>query len=87
MTNGADNNLGDSNGVGESTRETEHSGGHAPLPETLPKPTVWPAVLALGACFLAWGILTSWLFSAAGFVLFVTGCAGWVAELRMGKLD
>lgn len=59
-------------------------GWHAPLPESLPKPTVWPAVLALGACFLAWGILSSWLVSAAGGVLFAAGCAGWIADLRGG---
>jgi len=70
----------------ESNRNTDHSGWLAPLPETLPKPTVWPAVMAMGVWFLAWGILTSWLISAAGFSLFSAGCAGWIAELRKGQM-
>lgn len=55
---------------------------HPPLPETVPPPTVWPATLSLGACFLAWGVVTSWLISAVGAVLFILGCAGWVSDLR-----
>ncbi len=86
MTNGSENNLDGSNGGVESNRGTDYSDWHAPLPGALPKPTVWPAVLALGACFLAWGILTSWLVSVAGFVLFAAGCAGWIAELRKGQM-
>ncbi len=59
-----------------------HTAAPGILPERLPEPTLWPAVLALGSCFLAWGILTSWLMSAAGAVLFIMGCAGWVGDLR-----
>lgn len=58
------------------------AGWQEPLPETLPKPTVWPVVLALGACLLAGGIVTSWIVSGAGFILFVIGCGGWIAEMR-----
>jgi hypothetical protein len=74
MTNPADDNA----------EGAPHPDWPAPLPKTLPKPTLWPAVLAFGACFLAWGILTSWLVSATGFVLFLMGCAGWIADLRRG---
>ena len=84
MTNGAENNVEGSNEGVESNPGTDYSDWHAPLPERLPKPTMWPAVLALGACFLAWGIVTSWFISAAGFVLFSAGCAGWITELRKG---
>ena len=87
MTNGSENNLGGSNGGVESNRGVNDFDWHVPLPDALPTPTVWPAVLALGACFLAWGILTSWLVSVAGFVGFGAGCAGWIAELRKGQRD
>jgi hypothetical protein len=59
----------------------ELPGWHAPLPETLPKPTPWPAVLAFGACVSVLGIVTLWLVSAAGFAFFVAGAAGWTADL------
>ena len=76
MTNQTNDNSEDAD------KESEQAQWHAPLAETLPKPSVYPVVLALGICFLAWGILTSWIVSAAGFLLSVVGCAGWIAELR-----
>ena len=48
----------------------------------LPQPTYWPAVLALGITFLAWGIVTSLVISAVGLVLFALALAGWIGELR-----
>ena len=60
----------------------ERHGWHEPLPLSLPKPTIWPLVLALGACLLAWGILTSWAISLLGLVLFATGLGGWIARMR-----
>jgi hypothetical protein len=50
----------------------------------LPRPTYWPAVLALGITFLAWGLLTSPLISGVGLVLFAVALAGWIGELRHG---
>lgn len=82
----------DPNGIPDSDRNpqpgNEHNppDGNKPLPETLPRPTVYPAVLAFGACFLAWGILTSWIISVAGLVIFILGCAGWAAELCRGDM-
>ena len=58
------------------------AGWQRPLPEALPKPSVWPAVVGLGACLLAAGLVTSWLVSAVGLALFVAGSGGWVADLR-----
>ncbi len=57
-------------------------GWHAPLPERLPEPTAWPLVLALGACLMAWGVVTSWIVSGVGLLLFVAGTGGWVARMR-----
>lgn len=53
-----------------------------PKPEYIPRPTYFPALTALGAVLLLMGIVTMWIFSALGFVLFVTGLTGWVFELR-----
>jgi len=60
----------------------ERGGWHEPLPASLPKPTIWPLVLAFGACMLAWGVLTSWAISLVGLVLFATGLGGWIAGMR-----
>lgn len=59
----------------------ELPGWHAPLPETLPKRTPWPAILAFGACVSALGIVTLWPVSVGGLVFFVAGAAGWTADL------
>jgi hypothetical protein len=50
----------------------------------LPRPTYWPAVLALGIAFLAWGLVTSWIISGVGLVLFALALAGWIGDLRHG---
>ncbi len=51
---------------------------------TVPRPTYWPAVLALGVTFLAWGLISSMLISAAGLLLLVVALGGWIGELLHG---
>jgi len=51
-------------------------------PEILPEPTYWPFFLALGIVFLGWGLLTTWLISAAGFIILVVALTGWINILR-----
>ncbi|HEY5368155.1 MAG TPA: hypothetical protein VIJ75_04120 [Hanamia sp.] len=51
-------------------------------PEVLPEPTYWPFFLALGIVFLGWGLLTTWLISAAGFIILVVALTGWINILR-----
>lgn len=51
-------------------------------PEVLPEPTYWPFFLALGLVFLGWGLLTTWLISLAGFIIFVIALTGWINILR-----
>jgi hypothetical protein len=51
-------------------------------PEILPKPTYWPFFMALGLTFIGWGLLTIWLISLAGFIVFVTSLIGWINLLR-----
>lgn len=55
---------------------------HTPQPEILPKPTYWPAVMALGIVFLLWGMVTTFVISGAGLTLFALALAGWIGELR-----
>ena len=57
----------------------------APLPDKNPQPTYAPAFLALGITFLLFGIVSSYVFSAAGFVLIVVSISKWVGELLHGE--
>lgn len=51
-------------------------------PEHLPKPTYWPFFMALGLMFAGWGLLTTWLFSLAGLIVFVISLIAWINILR-----
>ncbi len=48
----------------------------------LPRPTAWPAVLALGITLVMAGILLSLVFSVAGLVIFFLALVGWIGELQ-----
>jgi hypothetical protein len=48
----------------------------------MPAPTLWPVTIAAGLTLLAWGAVTSPIFSAVGALLLLLGIAGWVRELR-----
>jgi len=66
---------------------TQHSDKVPPgwqrLPDTpLPRPTYFPAGVAMGAAFLFWGLITMWVVWLVGVVLFVAALAGWITELR-----
>ena len=50
-------------------------------PEQLPKPTYWPFFLAFGTVLLFWGILTSWIITGIGFILFSVALSGWIIEI------
>ena len=49
--------------------------------EPLPRPTYWPAALALAIVLLAWGIATTFLISIVGATLLAISLAGWIGEL------
>lgn len=51
-------------------------------PERLPTATYWPFFLAFGLMFLAWGLLTSWIISAAGFLVCIISLGGWINIMR-----
>jgi hypothetical protein len=50
-------------------------------PVHLPRPTVWPAVLASGVTLLVWGVITNVAVSIAGAVLFAVAAWGWGREI------
>ena len=54
-----------------------------PLPAAhLPRPTYFPAGLAMGIAFLFWGLITSWVVLVVGLTLFLAALAGWITEIR-----
>jgi hypothetical protein len=54
-----------------------------PLPhERLPGPTYFPAGLAMGSTFIAWGLITSSVVFFVGVGLFIAALAGWITDLR-----
>ena len=62
--------------------QTTHTGWE-PLPhEHLPRPTYFPAGLAMGTTFLFWGLITSWVIFLVGLGLFAAALAGWLTEIR-----
>ena len=50
--------------------------------ERLPRPTYFPAGLAMGTTFIAWGLITSGVVFLVGVGLFIASLAGWITELR-----
>lgn len=50
--------------------------------ESLPRPTYFPAGLAMGVAFLFWGLISSWVVFLIGLALFAAALAGWVTEIR-----
>lgn len=50
-------------------------------PQNLPRPTYWPFFMAFGVVCLFWGILTNWVVSAVGLILFGISLAGWISDI------
>ncbi len=59
-------------------------GWSRPKPEHVPRPTYWPAVLALGVTFIFWGLITTPIIAGIGLLVGAIGLAGWIGELRHG---
>lgn len=53
--------------------------------EHLPRPTYFPAGLAMGSTFIAWGMITSLVIFFVGLGLFIASLAGWITELRHAR--
>lgn len=48
----------------------------------LPRPTIWPAMIAFGTTLLGFGVMSSLTFAICGVVILLLGVAGWIQELR-----
>jgi len=55
------------------------------LPEGIPAPTYAPVFLALGITFVLFGIVSSYVFSAAGVILMAVAISKWMGELLHGE--
>lgn len=65
----------------DTARGTTVSQGSRPLPESIPRATIWPAVLALGIVAGVWGVLTSLYLTIAGVLVSIVGIGGWIREI------
>jgi membrane-bound ClpP family serine protease len=65
--------------VGSPDRTSEE--WRTALPEEVPEATYAPVFLALGIIFLLFGIISSYVFSAAGVALMVWSISKWIGEL------
>ena len=61
------------------------SGWSMSRPEHIPRPTYWPAVIALSTTLIVWGWITSYIVTGVGIVLFAISLAGWIGELQHGE--
>lgn len=52
-----------------------------PLPEQLPRPTYWPAILALSIALALLGPVTVMPVTAVGLVLGAVALFGWIGEI------
>jgi hypothetical protein len=76
-------NKSSTSGQPEQTATPEARPGWFILPpEELPRPSYWPATLALGIVFVLGGIILTYWISGVGVVLFGMALAGWIRELR-----
>jgi hypothetical protein len=70
-------------------------GWHKPLPERLPKPGYWPAIMAMGVTFMLWGMAVGFnevvstiiILFFVGLSLFIVALIGWIGDLRDERKD
>ena len=53
----------------------------AEIEAEMPKPTIWPAALAVGLVAAAFGMITSGIFFYAGVALVALAVTGWMRDL------
>ncbi len=54
---------------------------HEALPETIPEPTYWPAVMSFGIMLLAWSVLGNYPMAVVAILIIIISVAGWIREL------
>ena len=69
--------------TGSGSQLPTHSEGQ-PVTVHLPRPTMWPSVMAAGITMLAAGLILSLYFSLAGVIVFAIALGGWIGDLRNG---
>lgn len=52
-----------------------------PMPQKTPEPTFWPISLAMSIIFILWGLISTWIISVVGLILFSISVWGWVKDL------
>lgn len=70
-------------------------GWHKPLPEHLPKPGYWPAIMALGITFMLWSLAVGFnevlstiiILFLVGLSMFAVALVGWIGDLRDERKD
>jgi hypothetical protein len=80
MQNHSENQPGPE-GFSPENEKGNSAGWNIPKPASIPPPTYWPFILSLGATLMGLGILTSYIISATGIVLFILAIIKWVGEL------
>lgn len=55
--------------------------GSPPRPLRTPRPLYWPAFLALGLAWIAWGAVSSLIILYAGLGMFVVALTLWIREM------
>ena len=56
----------------------------APPEQTIPQPTYAPAAMALGVAFVFFGLVTSYLFCAAGAAIMALSLRSWIGGIVDG---
>lgn len=103
MSNGSEFNApgGGSGSAAAASQGTTTSGGqipkgwHKPLPERLPTPGYWPAIMALGVTFMLWSLAVGFnevvstiiILFLVGLSIFVVALIGWIGDLRNERKD
>ena len=59
---------------------TPQSDWHTPQPKHLPRPSYAPALMALGLTAALWGLVTTWIISAAGLALIGVAAVLWIGN-------
>lgn len=70
-------------------------GWHKPLPERLPTPGYWPAIMALGITFMLWSLAVGFnevvstiiILFLVGLSIFTVSLVGWIGDLRNERKD
>jgi hypothetical protein len=58
-----------------------HEGWEKLPDEHLPRPTYFPAGLAMGTTLVFWSLITSWVILVVGMGLVAASLAGWISEI------